>query len=114
MRSQDETNGLYSFKSAKQEFRLALYAAVIAAVPELRTYCDCLQDNAWHPCLLEQVDILQSLRLLQDGVNPALSPLTELVTLPASAFKDITTIICQDCGAPNRQGQLFKSFEHHH
>lgn len=65
---------------------------MLEAIPELRTYCDCLQDNVWRPCLLEQVEILHSLPLLQDGVNPAPNTLTKLVTLPASAIQGMAAI----------------------
>jgi len=71
---------------------MALYAAVLDAIPELRTYCDCLQDIVWALCMLEQVNILYSLPLLQDGTNLSLSSTTELVILPTSAVKGMAAI----------------------
>jgi len=75
-----------------QPFRISFYAAVLEAIPELRTDCECLQHNVWAPCMLNQIDVLQSLPLLQDGANLALSTLTELVTLPVSASPNVQAL----------------------
>lgn len=75
-----------------QPFRISFYKAVLEALPELKTYCECLQHNIWAPCMLNQIDVLQSLPLLQDGANLALSTLTELVTLPATAMEKLAAI----------------------